>query len=67
MKREIIIRNDTSTAVQNIKKGIIIRRDTSTATSLLLPADIDLTNEQVCKIIIALAKNDDKGNGGKDE
>lgn len=35
-----------------------------TVTSLLLPED--LTNEQVCKIIIALAKMVIEENGGKD-
>lgn len=51
MEREIKNSNDTSTV-------------TSTVTSLLLPED--LTNEQVCKIIIALAKKVIKENGGKD-
>lgn len=47
-----------------MEREIKISNDTSTVTSLLLPDD--LTNEQVCKIIIALAKKVIEENGGKD-
>lgn len=45
-------------------REIKISNDKSTVTSLLLPED--LTNEQVCKIIIALAKTVIEENGGND-
>ena len=47
-----------------MNRAIKISHDTSTVTSLLLPED--LTNEQVCKIIIALAKTVIEENGGND-
>lgn len=47
-----------------MEREIKISHDTSTVTSLLLPED--LTNEQVCKIIIALAKTVIEENGGND-
>lgn len=47
-----------------MNREIKISNDTSTVTSMLLPED--LTKEQVCKIIIALAKKVIEENGGKD-
>lgn len=47
-----------------MEREIKISYDTSTVTSLLLPED--LTNEQVCKIIISLAKTVIEENGGND-
>ena len=47
-----------------MEREIKIANDTSTVTSLLVPDD--LTDEQVCKIIIALAKTVIEENGGND-
>ena len=46
-----------------MERDIKIASDTSTRTSILLPDD--LTDEQVCKIIIALSKTVLEENGGK--
>ena len=46
-----------------MERDIKIASDTSKSTSIILPDD--LTNEQVCKIIIALAKTVLEENDGK--
>ena len=46
----------------DIKKKVL--PDSTTIASILSP--VDLTDEQVCKIIIALAKKVIEENGGKD-